>query len=139
MTTRERIHRAMRTADKRGCANLPHCAFKELPDFDCTLLCDALAEEFATARKDALTEAYRAIANLCDPCRKCGTTGDCERCQALAMAEQVLARLRNGEALVADNDEEDECNCNPADRTGGGHDPKCPEFDPSLGVEPVQW
>ncbi len=22
------------------------------------------------------------------------------------------------------------CRCNPADRTGGGHDPRCPEFEP---------
>lgn len=31
------------------------------------------------------------------------------------------------------------CHCNPADRTGGGHDPKCPEFDPAADAEPRQW
>lgn len=27
------------------------------------------------------------------------------------------------------------CACNPADRTGGGHDPECPEFDLRAGAE----
>lgn len=31
------------------------------------------------------------------------------------------------------------CNCNPADQTGGGHHPTCPQFDPMYGAEPTQW
>lgn len=32
----------------------------------------------------------------------------------------------------------DRCVCNPAERTGGDHDPKCPHYDPMHGCEPPE-
>jgi len=71
VTTRERVHRAMRAAS----GNLPHCAFKELADFDCTLLCDALVEEFEAKYPGEGCTA----SNLCTAC----PTFVCAKCQQL--------------------------------------------------------
>lgn len=113
MTNRKRVHAAFRRASTAGACNLPACAFPSWPHDFCTTPCNELAVELETARKDALTEAYLAITNLCDPCSQCGTTGDCERCQALGLAEQCLARLRDegptiGDEIEDGSDEADE-------------------------------
>jgi hypothetical protein len=40
-----------------------------------------------------LEMAFEAVANVCDPCRKCGQEGDCYRCQGLALAEAAIRAL----------------------------------------------
>ena len=85
MTTRERVHRAMRAASERDCCNLPSCAFKDGPDFDCTLLCDALVQEFDEPGEDPAmppADVIEAMGKGCLSCGECGEAPPCATCMA---------------------------------------------------------
>jgi len=107
MTTRERIHRAIRAASDRGCCNLPHCAFEPQPA-RCTLLCDALVEEFDAPAEDPAMpppDVIEALAKDCNSCGECGEAPPCATCMAGGVC---LEECRCGEADAEDHDDPDD-------------------------------
>lgn len=102
MRTRDRIHRAMRAAGERGRRALPQCALIELPDFDCSLLCDALAEEFDAPTEDPAMPPPDVVESLAKGCTNgCGVTcGDrpCAGCMQGAPCDSMECRCHENDS-----------------------------------------
>lgn len=83
-----------------------------------------------------LTEHERLSAKLRIAALNGEQAGETSRLMLLAAnrldaVEMGLRRLlKEIGAKMASAADESECNCNPAERTGGDHDPSCPEWQP---------
>jgi hypothetical protein len=91
-TARELVHEAVRRADKRGCCNLPACAFRD--ETIETMLCDELTAAILAALTEMREACAREADAECPACRKVPTDFGRMYHQSCREARAAAARIR---------------------------------------------